>query len=235
MSQRRPLDLVQKWKVAQYWVQQAPHLKPAAYAVLMRLLERQNTKTGRCDPSAAGIAEEIGFTERSIRSAFKELEERGAIKRFRVKGRARNHFLILSVAELVQAARLADLEVQRRRLARVKPVSVDHEACFRDNVKQVSPETRKETKKKKENAENELGSAAIGVNQIAASPEMDLGQFERRVAKVFENEGSGYEGLLSLPTGDLEEAYARMIAGNSTFSGAVGQLLEKHNALCEQL
>ena len=118
----------------------------------------------------------------------------------------------------------------------LNPVSAIPEACFRSNVKRLSPETRKETKKKKENAENAnaLGSAAIGVRRGPASVEIDLGQFEQWVAKVFEKEGLGYEGLLSLPTGDLEEAFARMAAGDLGFSRAVGQLLDKYKALSEQ-
>lgn len=81
ITMRKHLNLMKKWFVAQYWVQQNPPLKRAAFSVLMRLLDRQNPKTGRCDPSAAGLAEETGFTERSVRSAFNELEERGAIIR----------------------------------------------------------------------------------------------------------------------------------------------------------
>lgn len=235
-AKRKHLDLVQKWQVAQHWAQQNPPLKRATYAVLMRLLDRQNPKTGRCDPSAAGLAEETGFTERSVRSAFSELEERGAIKRFRKARRARNQFLIFSVEELGQAARLTECKLLARGRKGLNPVSAIPEACFRSNVKGLSPETRKETKKKKENAENPnaLGSAAIGVRRGPALVEIDLGQFEQRVAKVFEKEGLGYEGLLSLPTGDVEKAYARMAAGDFGFSGAVGQLLDKYKALSEQ-
>jgi DNA-binding Lrp family transcriptional regulator len=235
-AKRKHLDLVQKWQVAQHWAQQNPPLKRATYAVLMRLLDRQNPKTGRCDPSAAGLAEETGFTERSVRSAFSELEERGAIKRFRKARCARNQFMIFSVDELGHAARLAECKLLAGGRKGLNPVSAIPEACFRSNVKRLSPETRKETKKKKENAEKmkAFGSAVDGVSQRAASVEMDLGQFEKRVAKVFEKEGFGYEGLLSLPTGDLEEAFARMAAGDLGFAGAVGQLLDKYKALREQ-
>jgi hypothetical protein len=39
---------------------------------------------------------------------------------------------------------------------------------------------------------------------------------------------------LSLQTGDVEKAFARMAAGDLGFSGAVGQLLDKYKALSEQ-
>ncbi|WP_238704912.1 helix-turn-helix domain-containing protein [Parasedimentitalea marina] len=72
----------------------------SAIIVLSRLLDRQNTKTGRCDPSVIRIVEETGMCERSVRGAFKELETRGALKRYRANRRSRNQFMIFSVAEL---------------------------------------------------------------------------------------------------------------------------------------
>jgi hypothetical protein len=63
---------------------------------------------------------------------------------------------------------------------------------------------------------------------------MDPGQFEQRVARVFEKQGYGYVGLMSLPAEDLAGAYARMATGDLTFSDAVGQLLEKYRSLRDQ-
>ena len=56
----------------------------------------------------------------------------------------------------------------------------------------------------------------------------------KRVAKVFEKRGPGHKGLLSLPAGHLEEVYVQMAAGDLTFSGAVGEPLEKHEVLSEK-
>ena len=100
MTNHLPLDLMQKWKTHQFWIRQKPALTRSALVVLSRLLDRQNTKTGRCDPSVIGIVEETGVCERSVRGAFKELETRGALKRYRAKRRSRNQFMIFSVAEL---------------------------------------------------------------------------------------------------------------------------------------
>ena len=170
MSMRTPLDLKQKWFVAQYWAQVDPPLTRSSYAVLMRLLDRQNTKTGRCDPSAIGLAEETGFTERSVRSAFKELEERGAVKRFRVAKRSRNQFLIHSVEELGQIARLSGLKSRSGRHAGMNATSAQPAARFRSTLKCASPETIKETIKKKRSAERETVPNSRSLSEKRGAP-----------------------------------------------------------------
>lgn len=232
MSKRTPLDLKQKWFVAQYWAQMDPPLTRSSYAVLMRLLDRQNTKTGRCDPSAIGLAEETGFTERSVRSAFKELEERGAVKRYRAAKRSRNQFLIHSVEELGQIARLSEQKSRSGHHASMNSTSAQPAARFRSILKRTSPETIKETIKKKRSAERVTASTSRSLpeKQDASKAEMGLGEFERRVVKVFEREGFGYEGLLSLPSNEIEVAYVEMTKGVLSFSNAVGRLLENYRS-----
>lgn len=236
MTRRKPLDLMQKWHVAQYWSQQTPPLKRATFSVLMRLLDRQNTKTGRCDPSAVGLAEETGFSERSVRSAFKELEERGAAKRFRVALRSRNQFLIFSVTELKQNTLVAELKPRAGQRTGLNPVSAPPAMRCRLNMRSASPETIKETKKKKEDAENAIvhGPMSRFTQRGNSSNEMSLGQFEQRIVKVFEREGYGYVGLMALPAQDMELVYGQMATGELTFSGAVGRLLQTYRAQKEQ-
>ncbi|WP_294227192.1 helix-turn-helix domain-containing protein [uncultured Shimia sp.] len=236
-TKRKPLDLMQKWHVVQYWSQQTPPLKRATFTVLMRLLDRQNTKTGRCDPSAVGLAEETGFSERSVRSAFKELEERGAVKRFRITLRSRNQFLIFSVSELRQNTLLAERKPRAGLRTGLNSVSALPATRCRLNLRPASPETIKETKKKKEDAENAFahGPRSHCIVRSSSSGEMDLGQFEQRVVKVFEREGYGYEGLLALPAQDAELAHGLMVTGELTFSGAVARLLKRYRNQKEQM
>jgi len=235
-GKRQPLDLKQKWFVTQYWAQQKPSLTRASFAVLVRLLDRQNTKTGRCDPSAVGLADETGFSERSIRSAFKELEERGVLKRSRRALRARNQFMIFSVDELRRNLHHSALKPRAGQRTGLNPASVPHAVHCRQNLQRPSPETIKETKKKKRNAENVIApDLASGTSKPgASSDEIGLGEFERRVVKVFEKEGYGYEGLMSVPAEELELVYCRMVQGDLSFSAALGQLLSKYRSLSEQ-
>ncbi|MGR3315259.1 helix-turn-helix domain-containing protein [Roseovarius indicus] len=179
MTQRKPLDLMQKWLVSQYWIRQDPPLTRASFAVLMRLLDRQNPKTGRCDPSAVGLAEETGFSERSIRGAFAELEERGALKRYRAARRSRNQFLVFSVEELRQNARLAELKMRGAKRVGMHPVAATPAIRCRSNLKRPAPETTKETKKKKENAErmNALSSTSRTKEHDQSSVHIGLGRF----------------------------------------------------------
>lgn len=61
--------------------------------------------------------------------------------------------------------------------------------------------------------------------------ELGLGEFERSVAKVFEREGYGYEGLMALPVGTVESIYTKLQAGDLTFARAVGELLQAYRVL----
>lgn len=237
MTKRKPLDLMQKWLVSQYWVRQQPQLTRASFCVLMRLLDRQNTKTGRCDPSAIGLLEETGFSERSVRGAFKELEERGVIKRNRVARRSRNQFLIYSVAELEQNQRSAESKRRSGQRLGLQTLAARPEICCRQNLQRTAPETIKETKKKKKGAENmdAIAQALTGITDRQPSFDIDLGEFERRAVKVFEREGYGYEGLLMLPAGELEQVFERLYDGHLSFGEAVGELLDSHRTAREKL
>lgn len=233
MTPRKPLDLMKKWHVLQYWATRKPPLRPAAYLVLSRLLERQNTKTGRCDPSAVGLAEEISYSERSVRSSFKELEERGAIKRYRASKRSRNQFLIHSVAELQQIQHFAELRMRSGQRTGMKPVSAAPAIHCRPNLKRAAPETRKETIKKKGSAERDgaLIGAVLPAGLAAPTSEMGMGEFERNLARAFDRKGYGYQGLLELPVGTVEQAYADLEGGKLSFTQVVDDLLDQYRRL----
>lgn len=53
--------------------------------------------------------------------------------------------------------------------------------------------------------------------------------------KVFEREGYGYEGLLMLPTDELEHVFERYSGGHFSFGDAVGGLLESYRTALGQL
>ena len=233
MNERKPLDLKAKWQVAQHWAMQKPPLRHATQLVLLRLLERQNPRTGRCDPSAVGLSEEIGYSERSVRSAFKELEERGAIKRYRASKRARNQFLIHSVEELGQHKRLAELKMRAGQRTGMKPVSVPPAMHCRPNLKRASPETIKETIKKKESAEREGAMIDVSPPAELGAPKIGtgMGEFERNLAKAFDHKGYGYQGLLELPSGVVEQAYFEVLDGKLSFTQAVDDLIAQYRRL----
>ncbi|HEV7278407.1 MAG TPA: hypothetical protein VGN80_19170 [Devosiaceae bacterium] len=58
-----------------------PGLSPAARKVGGRLIERYNLTSGRCDPSTAGLAEDLDLTMRSVRRAVAELVHAGLFRR----------------------------------------------------------------------------------------------------------------------------------------------------------
>ncbi|WP_425660511.1 hypothetical protein [Roseobacter sp. EG26] len=223
---------MQKWLVSQYWLLHQPHLTRVGMAVLGRLLHRQNPETGRCDPSVVGLMEETGYSERSIRGAFKELEERGAIKRYRVSKRARNQFLIYSVEELGNNRRSMELKMRAGQRTAMKPVAEIPAMRCRQTLQRAAPKKRKENIKKNDETGKcgEGGIIGIAGEPLNSGKQVTLADFERRVAKVFEREGLGYEKLINLSTGEVEHTYKQVIADELTFSQAVGRLLKASKA-----
>lgn len=236
MTKRKPLDLLQKWHTYQHWICQSPPLTRSALVVLARLLDRQNTRTGRCDPSAVGLLEETGLSERSVRGAFKELEEQGALKRYRITRRSRNQFLIFSVAELAQNQKSSQSEIDAEKQTNLQPVAATPANHCRLNLQPAAPETIKETIKKKEKAENKSESRSRSCNN-ASSPKpinFGLGDFEQRLAKVFAREGYGYEGLMEVPASEMEAVFNQMCCGDVSFGQAVGAMLETYRTGAEK-
>ncbi|AXI46312.1 hypothetical protein C1J03_09895 [Sulfitobacter sp. SK012] len=230
MTKRAPLDLLQKWHVSQYWTRRQPLLTRTALLVLLRLLDRQNTKTGRCDPSALGLCEETGFSERGVRGAFKELESRGALKRRHVAKRARNQFLIFSVDEIGQNQRSAELKSRAGARTGLQPVAAPPAMRCRKNLKRTAPEQIKETIKKQDRAERVevVGPTSLRNAGDSAGRQINPGDFERRMVKVFESKGYGYEGLLELPAGKLEQVFESYRDGGRSFGQSVGDLLDAY-------
>lgn len=230
MTNRLPLDLMQKWKTHQFWIRQKPALTRSALVVLSRLLDRQNTKTGRCDPSVIGIVEETGVCERSVRGAFKELETRGALKRYRAERRSRNQFMIFSVAELNLHRNFVKQKIRGGAPASLQSVAAPCATHCRSSLQPAAPETIKETIKKKGNAEKTSvdKSTSCGNTDRRVTIEFSLGEFEQRIAKVFEREGYGYEGLLTLPAAEMETVFGKLRSGSISFNQAAGKMLDRY-------
>ena len=237
MTKRLPLDLMQKWKTHLYWIGQKPPLTRSALVVLSRLLNRQNTKTGRCDPSVIGIVEETGVCERSVRGAFKELETRGALKRYRANRRSRNQFMIFSVAELNLHRSFMKQKIRGSAPASLQSVAAPCATHCRSNLQPAAPKTIKETIKKKGNAERLSvdKSASCGNTDRRVTIEFSLGEFEQRIAKVFEREGYGYEGLLTLPAAEMETVFGKLRSGSISFNQAAGKMLDRYRVEQDRL
>lgn len=118
---------------------------------------------------------------------------------------------------------------QRTGLQSVAAVQAIH--C-RLNMQRTAPETINETKKKKIGAEKSEVPGAVQnpTRDRQASSAIDCGEFERKVVKVFEREGYGYEGLLMLPTGQLEQTFEELKSGAKSFNQAIESLLNAYRA-----
>ncbi|OUS33606.1 hypothetical protein A9Q94_18775 [Rhodobacterales bacterium 56_14_T64] len=144
--------------------------------------------------------------------------------------RSRNQFLIYSVVELEQNRQSVKSKRLTGQRPGLQPAAAPPAMHCRQTLQRTAPETIKETIKKNKGAENTnvMDRALTGDAGNQASLDIDAGEFERRVVKVFEREGYGYEGLLMLSAGELEEVFERLCGGHLSFGVAVKELLDSY-------
>lgn len=81
---RKPLNLAEKWlALKQAATCDGQRLNATTLLVLFRLLDHQNPKTGRCNPSATRLARDIGVCVRTIYYAIDCLEKAASSARSR--------------------------------------------------------------------------------------------------------------------------------------------------------
>ncbi|MDU8929673.1 helix-turn-helix domain-containing protein [Alisedimentitalea sp. MJ-SS2] len=233
MAVRPPLDLKQKYFAQTFWAQEQPRLTQSAFVVLSRLIYRQNIKTGQCDPSVATIMDDTGLCERSVRKAFRELEKRGAVKSYRRSQRSRNQFVVFSVDEIKQHKKQAGRDPSTISDATLHGDAVNPARPCRRSLHPGAPENIKEKNKEEIIAENARKTSTGPGTPCggAASPDVSEGDFERRVAKVFERQGYGYEGLLELEPGFITSTYEAFCRRELDFNSAITQLLKAYRSI----
>lgn len=229
MPNRAPLGLLQKWMVLQYWIHQTPRLTNSQLRVLAKLLDRQNIKTGQCDPSGECLTGDTGMCIRAVRGAITQLENRGALKRKGKSKRASNKYLIFSVEELKQNRRISARKVRQSFGSTLHPVAENPETVCSESVQPTAPKTIKKTIKKKGRAKKkENGTVPSPDRKSKAEPiEINFMEFEHRVVKAFNKAGPGYVGLLTIPCEEIEAIHQRLQVGEITFGQAVCELLNK--------
>ena len=232
MSIRKPLDGRDKWIVCQYWIKQKPPLTRSAMLVLLRLLDRQNTKTRRCDPSEIGLSQELGYDPRTIRMATRELSNRGAVHKYRQPGRTRNQYLIYRPDEIGHGEHSSSQARFDRREINRTGRSMRPEHREQNSRNWIPSETKKETKKKKTHSLQ--NGADHAHSSLSGRPVMDLADFEKRMVKVFEKKGWGYAGLLSLSPAFIEETHQKLLRGALSFNQAVTALLNAYAELADE-
>ncbi len=78
-------------------------------------------------------------------------------------------------------------------------------------------------------------SASCGDTERPVAIEFGLGDFEQRLAKVFEREGYGYEGLLTLPAAEMETVFGKLRSGSISFNQAAGEMLDRYRVEQDRL
>jgi hypothetical protein len=85
-------------------IAQTSLLRPAAKSVALRLIQRLNLESGRCDPSVGRTARDLGLSERSVRRAIVELQDLGLVRRHVHAGRGLTNGYALDLGAMAALA-----------------------------------------------------------------------------------------------------------------------------------
>lgn len=92
-----------------------PDVLPSARLLGVRLYSYQNANTGKCFPSVARLAHDLGYSERTIRKLLRHLEEKGWVKTAISAGPKGTNFYNLPYAGRKWGAKGAELPVPANR------------------------------------------------------------------------------------------------------------------------
>jgi len=209
------LDFVGKHRVYNCWISAEPGLNASELKVLFRLLDHQNPKTGRCDPTIVRLSADTNIGTRMVRKAIKGLEERGAINVYRRAKGLRNAYCI------------RDVVARPSKQSSGKLNSKKGEPQFQNTGSQGPP--KKEMKKK----EKEKSAVVAHQTRIVAKtvPTEDSNKrkeelLEKAAVIAFERAGMTYSDLLQTPTDIWDSNRDLYVAGGLAIEAACAALVE---------
>jgi len=232
MTQPKYLQLVDKWQTLQHWIGVEPRLTRSALVVLIRLLDHQNPKTGRCDPSVQRIQDKTGLCERSVRKAMSELKDCGAIDTTRKTLRSRNQVALRKTG--------AHKQNHSHKAAHENTTGVQHRSSIpalqcRPSLHSTAPEKEKKKEIEKGGGVGEFKQTGQGaektVNHKCHEDHSDnlgtvnQGQFESSVVKVLGKNGYTYIDLVQIDGNLFESIFNTYSSGKVTFSKAVNAII----------
>ncbi len=238
MSQPQYLQLVDKWQAIQHWVSVEPRLTRSALVVLIRLLDHQNPKTGRCDPSVQRIQDKTGLCERSVRKAMSELKECGAINTTRKTLRSRNQVALRKTSGC--KPNHSNIATDKNPSG-VQPGSRKPALQCRPSLHPTAPEKEKKKEIEKGGVVGEFKQTGQGaektVNHKCHEDHSDnfgtvnQGQFESNVVKVLGKNGYSYADLLLIDGELFESIFNSYASGIVSFSKALNAVIAECRAV----
>ena len=233
----KPLDFQAKFAALHYWLRPEANLKLSEYKVLARLIDRQNRKTGQCNPSVVRLMDDTGLCERSVRGAISSLQKKGAIgKPPRPRGGKRK-YVIYSEGTLPSETLIACTGIKEKGLGDLQSVAVNPARSYMKDVQQTAYINKKEKDSEKRTPHADSGekfpSRDLSLEPLSdeeraerSSPRSQE-RFEKYARGAFENKGYEYEVLVNLPTGTFEAIYSLYAEGDLTKKQAVAELLSE--------
>ncbi|MEL7152055.1 MAG: helix-turn-helix domain-containing protein [Pseudomonadota bacterium] len=218
-----------KYDVIQFWMLQDPVLTRSALRVLARLVQHQNPKSGRCDPSYAGLASDLRLSTKSVQNAIAELLAKKAIRVIDGRRGRRNRYKIMSVQEHETRVK------KEENLA-----SKSTEAEFPLAEKQTSYEKKKKREKKRGRQNGSLKVQRPWRDKPARHVRQEDGEFageqkrsrqslqalENSVGRHLEALGQSLLLLMHAEPSAVDEVYHQYERGELAFNEAKAGLLK---------
>lgn len=172
ISSLKPLSALDKLLVIVQWTGEDRILNACDLSVLIFLVQRQNSATGRCDPSVECLMLDTGYKERSVRGSLSKLEGLGIIKRFRRTNWSRNQIVIFKPDRQKVLLRLK----HRNSVARGELIWQDNAEKKQQRIawvacKKLHPKRKTENKKKLKSARSQIGRQFRSSRQPARNRE----------------------------------------------------------------
>lgn len=201
-----PLD---KWRAVQLVIIDQ-NVSTSGKVVFARLMNYHNTKTGRCFPSEATLAHALNCTDRSVRTALKNLEKHKYIRVRRSKGRnGTNQYDLTMPSGKNEYDQAEKTRLSHRKKSSAKPMKEPLKEQERNiaRAKFMSEKRHRDSFDEKSDAKKQ-------------------GDLHRKFVEHFDNDEKGWELLQSIDAKILLGIENKYLSEDVSFNEAVVLLLK---------
>lgn len=198
-----------KWRALQLVIID-PNVSTSGKVVFARLMDHHNTITGRCFPSEATLAHALNCTDRSIRTALKNLEKHKYIRVRRGKGRnGTNQYDLTMPSGKNEYDQAAISRQSPRKKSSAKPMKEPLKEQERNiaRAKFMSEKMRRDSFDEKSDAKKQE-------------------QLSGKFVEYIGNDEKGWELLLRINEQKMLEIENRFLKGELSLNAAVALLLK---------
>jgi hypothetical protein len=186
-----------------------PNVSTGAFAVFYRLVHHYNTTNGKCFPSEKTIADAIQSTERTVRTHLRALAKAGHII---INRNASRH-----------GTNLYDLPAMSGKIVCSPSETLGKKPLPEISSKPLKKNSKDNSYRVEAQSALESGVKPLDLRQNAKKE----AQLEAAMVGALGGGGNGYEKLLTLPPGIMEEATRRHLMDGVSRVRVVEEAMEK--------